>query len=66
MGWVVMIALAAVTGLGLWWFLRRDLGAVQFLGASLLLALAGYAWQGQPGMAGHPKPPFWASSGPSG
>jgi hypothetical protein len=34
---------------------RLDKGALQFLGAALLLAVAGYAWQGQPGLAGSPK-----------
>jgi cytochrome c-type biogenesis protein CcmH/NrfG len=31
------------------------MGAMQFLAAALLLALAGYAWQGRPGVAGAPK-----------
>ena len=35
----------------------RDKGALQFLAAALLLALAGYAWQGRPGIAGAPKAP---------
>lgn len=55
MGWVIMVALAALTFLGLWRWVRRDAGAMQFLGAALLLALAGYAWQGRPGLAGVPK-----------
>mgnify|MGYP003578244623 CR=1 FL=1 len=52
-----MIVLAVATGAGLWVFFRRDLGALQFLAAALLLALAGYAWQGRPGLEGTPKPP---------
>ena len=56
MGWAVMVALALLTGGALAWFVR-DKGALQFLGAALLLALAGYAWQGNPGMAGRPKEP---------
>jgi cytochrome c-type biogenesis protein CcmH/NrfG len=55
MGWAVMLALAGATLLGLWRWVRRDMGALQFLGAAMLLALAGYAWQGQPGLAGAPK-----------
>jgi cytochrome c-type biogenesis protein CcmH/NrfG len=55
MGWLVMLVLAASTALGLWRWVRRDTGALQFLAAALLLALAGYAWQGQPGLAGAPK-----------
>lgn len=56
-GWAIMIGLALVTGAVLWRFMRGDTGALQFLAASLLLALAGYAWQGHPGMAGAPKAP---------
>ena len=56
MGWVMMIGLALLTGAGLWFFLRRDMGAVQFAAAAILLALAGYAWQGRPELAGAPKP----------
>ncbi len=57
MGWIVMIALALAVGAGLWRFVRRDTAALQFLGAALLLALAGYAWQGRPALEGSPKPP---------
>ena len=38
-------------------FPASDTAALQFLGAALLLALAGYAWQGRPGIAGSPKAP---------
>jgi len=55
MGWLIMLGLALAVGLGLGWFLRRDKGALQFLAAALLFALAGYSWQGQPGSAGAPK-----------
>ena len=57
MGWVVMLVLALATAAGLWWFVRRDTAALQFLAAALLLALAGYAWQGRPDLSGRPKPP---------
>ena len=57
MGWLIIVVLALATAAGLWPFVRRDLGALQFLGAALFLALAGYAWQGHPGFAGRPKPP---------
>ena len=57
MGWLIVAALAVLTGLALGWFVRRDKAALQFLGAALLVALAGYAWQGHPSMAGRPKPP---------
>ncbi|MBX3561971.1 MAG: tetratricopeptide repeat protein [Sphingomonas sp.] len=57
MGWAVMIGLALVVAAGLWRFVGRDKGVWQFIGAALLLALAGYAWQGHPDLPGSPKPP---------
>ena len=57
MGWVLMAGFALLAGAGLFWFVRRDKGAMQFLAAALLLALAGYSWQGHPFMAGSPKAP---------
>ena len=57
MGWLFMAAFALLAGAGLFWFVRRDTGAMQFLGAALLLALAGYAWQGRPGLPGSPHRP---------
>ena len=41
MGWILMAGFALLAGAGLFWFVRRDTGAMQFLGAALLLALAG-------------------------
>jgi cytochrome c-type biogenesis protein CcmH/NrfG len=57
MGWAIMIAAALLVGAGLGWLVRHDKGALQFLAAALLLALAGYSWQGRPGFAGAPKRP---------
>jgi cytochrome c-type biogenesis protein CcmH/NrfG len=57
MGWLIMAGATLIVGGGLGWFLRRDKGALQFLAAALLLALAGYSWQGHPGYAGSPKAP---------
>ena len=54
-GWLTMALFALIIGAGLYPFVRRDKGALQFLAAGLLLALAGYAWQGKPGLAGQPK-----------
>ena len=56
-GWILMLLLAVASGAALWRFARVDKGALQFLGAALLLALAGYAWQGRPALEGRPKPP---------
>jgi len=50
-----MLLLAAAVALGLWRWFRRDMGALQLLAAALLLALAGYAWQGRPGLDGAAK-----------
>lgn len=54
-GWIVMLLLVGAVTLGLWRWIRRDMGALQFLAAALLLAMAGYAWQGRPGLEGAPK-----------
>ena len=57
MGWLTILVLALATLAALWRFLRVDKGALQFLGATLFLALAGYALQGRPHLGGKPKPP---------
>ncbi|MDQ8754652.1 tetratricopeptide repeat protein [Sphingosinicella sp. LHD-64] len=57
MGWAIILILALLVFAGLWPFIGKDKGALQFLGAALLVALAGYAWQGRPALAGSPKPP---------
>jgi cytochrome c-type biogenesis protein CcmH len=54
-GWIVMLLLALALLAALFPFARRDKGALQFLAAALLLALAGYAWQGRPDEPGSPK-----------
>lgn len=57
MGWVQFLFVALLLFAALWRFARLDSAALQFLGAALLLALAGYAWQGRPTLEGRPKPP---------
>ncbi|WP_170303966.1 tetratricopeptide repeat protein [Sphingosinicella humi] len=57
MGWVLIIVMAVLVFAGLWRFGRFDKVALQFLGAALLVAFAGYAWQGSPGLEGKPVPP---------
>lgn len=57
MGWIAMLVLLLATGAVLWRFVSGDRAALQFLAAALLLALAGYSWQGRPGLEGRPKPP---------
>ena len=57
MAWILAVALALLVGAGLFVFVRRDAGALQLTAAALLVALAGYSWQGHPGFAGAPKAP---------
>ena len=57
MGWAVSIGLALVVIGVLWRFGRLPKGGLELLGAVLFLAIAGYAWQGRPGLAGKPTPP---------
>jgi cytochrome c-type biogenesis protein CcmH/NrfG len=55
MGWIAMLLLAAAVFVAVWRFGRLDKAGLQILGAALLLAVAGYAWQGRPDLAGSPK-----------
>jgi tetratricopeptide (TPR) repeat protein len=54
MGWLIFVGLALVTGGALWRFGRMPKGGLELLGAALFLAVAGYAWQGSPGLPGKP------------
>ncbi len=55
MGWVILLVVALAAFAAIWRFGRLDSAGVQLLAAALLLAFAGYAWQGRPGLAGSPK-----------
>lgn len=55
MGWLLFLLMALVLLAVLWRVARLDAASLQFLGAALLLALAGYAWQGRPRLAGQPR-----------
>jgi cytochrome c-type biogenesis protein CcmH/NrfG len=55
MGWLILILMAAAVLASLWRFARLDRAGLQFVASALLLALAGYAWQGSPGFAGSPR-----------
>jgi cytochrome c-type biogenesis protein CcmH/NrfG len=57
MGWLIIIAMAAALLAALWRFAGFGRAALQLVAAALLLAMAGYAWQGRPGLAGAPVPP---------
>ena len=54
MGWLLIIAFSAITALGLWRLGKMPRAVLELSGAALFLGLAGYAWQGNPGMIGHP------------
>lgn len=54
-GWLALILLAAAVLAAMWRFARLDSATLQLVASALLLGLAGYAWQGSPGLAGSPK-----------
>jgi len=56
-GWLLFAALALPLALALWLLCRPDRAAWQLIAAALLVAAAGYAWQGHPGLGGHPVSP---------
>lgn len=55
MGWLIILVLVVVVIAGLWRLGRLDGSALQMVCAGLALALAGYAWQGRPTLAGSPE-----------
>jgi cytochrome c-type biogenesis protein CcmH len=57
MGWLAILILGALVIAALWRFAGMRGGVLQFLMAGLLIATAGYAWQGKPGLPGKPVPP---------
>lgn len=56
-GWLIFLSFAGVLGVALWWFAGRSALVGQLVGAMLMVAAAGYAWQGHPGLAGHAVSP---------
>ncbi len=64
MGWIILLVMALVTGGLLWRFASLPKGALELVAAALLLGIAGYAWQGSPGLAGKPTPPKAESKQP--
>ncbi|RVQ65316.1 tetratricopeptide repeat protein [Croceicoccus ponticola] len=57
MGWIIVLALAAITFAGMAFVLKLPRGGREFAGAALMLGLAGYALQGHPQMRGSPTVP---------
>ncbi|MFL6843427.1 MAG: tetratricopeptide repeat protein [Allosphingosinicella sp.] len=64
MGWLILLVLAGAAFAAIWRFARLDGAGLQLLAAALLLALAGYAWQGHPGLRGSPRRPPEAQAVP--
>lgn len=60
-GWIVAIALAIFAG-GIIIRFSRTRASWELVAAALLLGLAGYAWQGNPSLAGAPKRPAAADN----
>ena len=54
MGWIIALTFAVLAWIALWRSGRCPRAALEIIAAALLLALAGYGWQGNPGMAGKP------------
>ncbi|WP_373487416.1 tetratricopeptide repeat protein [Blastomonas sp.] len=57
MTWVIILVLAAVIMGGMVWLGKMPRRAWEISAAALFLGIAGYAWQGQPSVAGAPKAP---------
>jgi cytochrome c-type biogenesis protein CcmH len=56
MGLLIAALFAALAMLGLWLSGRCTGPALQICAVAVLLALAGYGWQGNPAMPGKPIP----------
>ena len=57
MGWLFAIVLAVLTLAGLYFSKRCSRLALELAGAAILVALAGYGWQGSPDTPGNPVTP---------
>ncbi|HEX8240042.1 MAG TPA: tetratricopeptide repeat protein [Allosphingosinicella sp.] len=55
MGWLILLLLAVAAFAAVWRFAGLDRTGTQLLASALLLACAGYAWQGSPGRSGSPR-----------
>ena len=58
MGWLFLAIMGFAVLAALWRLARLERPVLQFVAAALLLGMAGYAWQGRPGLAGRPLPPL--------
>lgn len=57
MAWVIVLLVAVAIMAGMIWLGKLPRKAWELSGAALFLGIAGYAWQGQPSLAGSPKEP---------
>jgi cytochrome c-type biogenesis protein CcmH/NrfG len=57
MGWLAIILLSGLVLLALWRLAGFGRMGLQLAASALLIAMAGYAWQGSPGLAGSPVSP---------
>jgi cytochrome c-type biogenesis protein CcmH len=53
-GVIIAVILALIAGIGIWMASRSGRTGWEPVAAALLIGLAGYAWQGRPGLAGKP------------
>lgn len=65
-GWIMPVLMATLTWLGLYASKRCSRLALELASAALLAALAGYGWQGQPGVVGMPIAQTNPGTAPSG
>ena len=52
MGWIIIFVLVLICAAALIWLGKLGRATYEITAAALLLGVAGYAWQGNPGMAG--------------
>ncbi|MBI1403154.1 MAG: hypothetical protein GC147_08075 [Porphyrobacter sp.] len=64
-GWLIALVLAGATFVFLAAGRNRTRDALEVVAAAVVLALAGYAWQGSPGMPGHPVSPATGQTTPN-
>ncbi|MGB7654589.1 MAG: hypothetical protein WBL74_03825 [Novosphingobium sp.] len=57
MGWILAIVFAAASFAALYFSRRCSCQALELAAATILVALAGYGWQGSPDQAGNPVHP---------
>lgn len=63
-GWLIFAIAALACGGFLWLVVRPGTAGLQLIATALLLAAAGYSWQGRPGLPGHPVTPETARPKP--